>query len=669
MGLLKITDKILDPEFLKRILDLERTPNTESWKATEGQTTFTLTNGKYLPNHKIMWVFIDGVKQEYNESYVEDSPTTFTLAEPVEAGTTVEAAWVEPKIPATVGHKSTHGKGGQDEINVSELAGYKEKVEDNINIFKKRTSNAISVEEFGAKGDGIQDDSTFIQSAIDYQRDRGGGDVILMSKHLINKTVYLRSNVKLKGTPITTIKSTSKGTLFDIPASSKNTCLDNVTVDYESLNSSIALLINENVSELKISNLTFKNFKNLDPAVHQNIIKLRTGISGTISNISFYNIKTIGNGTITDAGGAGRCIRTDSYGVTDLKNYSLNIDNVVIEDCFNIDTNGNMIIEDFDPIHFQHHSDVSGYINLTNVRAKNFSKRLIKIQGEGVNISNIIAESNIYVPWLIASMSKNCNISNINARGNIRTVIEFLDSSNVNVENINIQSTYTGSAVTDCLFNFHNSSKINISQVIGKGYGGFLFYGDITEDVSIDKVNLELSAQILFMQDRNAANTAYTTGKISNVSITKATFKVSSTAYNSALFAIDGLGSVNPISEINFRDVKLITNQLYQYGLLRVKNASNVSFDNLYIENKSTLTNPTLLVSQGTTNLDIRKLAIKGTATTSEMLIADSSKVLLTRSTITTAQLSGTSAKLELEKTPATVTYSSSATSAQVTIS
>ncbi|AKO91897.1 hypothetical protein BEH_07150 [Priestia filamentosa] len=193
MGLLKITDKILDPEFLKRIIDLERAPNTESWTATEGQTKFTLSNGTYKPNHKVIQVYVDGVKQRVGEAYTEDSATTFTLAEGVPLGTIVEAMWIEPKVPYTVGHKSTHGKGGQDEINVSELAGYKEKVEDKFNQI------ILNVKDFGAKGDGVTDDTEAISSAITYGSQTRRNIFIPRGDYRITKTLPFPNLTKLYG--------------------------------------------------------------------------------------------------------------------------------------------------------------------------------------------------------------------------------------------------------------------------------------------------------------------------------------------------------------------------------------------------------------------------------------------------------------------------------------
>lgn len=521
---------------------------------------------------------------------------------------------------------------------------------------------------FGAKGNGIIDDGDAIQTAINYASSIGGATVILEGKYLVNRTLTLLTNVWVKAKRAI-IKSNSTNPLFNIPSNSKNIIISGLTFDYEEANSNIAILVNENVTSFELSRLKFRNFKNNNPNVQQNVLRLKTGISGNISNISFKNIKSIGNGKIMDGGGAGSCIRTDSSGVIDLRNYNLQIDTIDLEDCYNVDKDGNIIIEDFDPIQFQHYSDVSGLINLTNVRAKNFSKRLIKIQGDGVNISNVIAESDTYVPWLIASMAKDCNISNITAKGNIKTSIDFLNSSYVNVNNIHIKSTYIGTNVTDNLFNFYNSSNINITNVTGKGYGGFLFYGNVTENIYINNIDLEVAAQFLFMQNRNAENTEYIDSKIGNIRFGNITAKIPLTSYKTALFAIEGLKNINPISGISFRDLKIIANQAYPYGLLRIRDTKDVYFDNLNIENNSILKNPTLITLEGDTAIEFRKLLIKGTPTSREIVQGDKTELVLARSKINNVHLNGPNTKLELEKTPAIVSYALSATSSQTIIS
>jgi hypothetical protein len=527
---------------------------------------------------------------------------------------------------------------------------------------------ATTVKQYNAYCDGTHDDTTFIQNAINDVASKGGGTVYLLPNHLVNGTISIPSNIAIRALTRTTIKSTSNNSGFTIPANSDNVTIEGITFDYGSTNASTAVYVYENVTNLKLENLRFKNMYNSDPTVGLKVIHLRTGVTGLLNNLVFYNIKGVGNGTITDNGGSINCINTDNFGVTVFNNFNLIISNVRFDTIYNVDGNGNPIIEDSDMIHFNHGTSVDGIINVSNVTARNINKRVIKIQGQGVNINNVIVEGTIEIPWVIAAMSNNANISNVVVKGNVNRVIEFLDATNVNVNNVQVNSNYAGTIVYDNLFNIYDSSNINISQVSGTGYGGFLIYGNNTKNITVDKVNLNLSAQFLFIQDRNSAGTGYTGGVISNINFTRCSFTLTSTTYNSVLFDINGTGSVNPIQQIQFRDLRITANQLYQFGLIRVKNATDVLFENPYIVNNSALTNPTLFIINGNTTVQLRKIGISGTATTAQFQVFDTASVLVTRSTISNALLSGTTCKLELEKTPnVTMTYSSSATSAQLT--
>lgn len=81
--------------------------------------------------------------------------------------------------------------------------------EQGINIKSKR---------FGAKGDGISDDSSAIQNAIDYAHSIGGGFVLIpLGVYAISKTIKLKSNVRLMGQGRKSIiKSISSITLISL---------------------------------------------------------------------------------------------------------------------------------------------------------------------------------------------------------------------------------------------------------------------------------------------------------------------------------------------------------------------------------------------------------------------------------------------------------------------
>lgn len=140
--------------------------NSQTWQPTEGQTLFTLSNGQFNVGTKQLEVYVSGVKQPLGTVVVEGvGGTSFTINGTIREEDFVEAKWIEGNIPLpSASHNSTHKKGGNDELNVTELAGYKENIDDRIGVLQ---SFAVNVKSFGAKGDGVTDDTTSIQNAYD----------------------------------------------------------------------------------------------------------------------------------------------------------------------------------------------------------------------------------------------------------------------------------------------------------------------------------------------------------------------------------------------------------------------------------------------------------------------------------------------------------------------
>jgi hypothetical protein len=252
--------------------------NEYTWTATSGQTIFVFpTNAKYDPSAKWFQVSVGNVPIA-NELINRASSSQFSLVvDPslIVAGMTVHAMWVEPIVPITGGHHSTHEINGQDEINIANLRNYQELVATPLADKASKADlqkRGIDVTQPPApltsvKLDGVTDDGPAIQAIMSYCIQNG------RSVYFPNGVANIATGIVIDGVQATSdgalgtkatkfsIKTESKfGTKLIAANSSVNIfTLKNMSVDISGLwfkNGNIQLEL-DNLSESHFSDITF----------------------------------------------------------------------------------------------------------------------------------------------------------------------------------------------------------------------------------------------------------------------------------------------------------------------------------------------------------------------------------------------------------------------------
>ena len=138
--------------------------NTEVQTATAGQTLFVLTTMAYTPGSNTLGVYIDGVNQVVNNSYVETNATSVTFVSGLHEGAIVK--FINLNIASTDASVVTYEPGFTGSIATTVAAKLQE---------------TVSVKDFGAVSDGDTgtgtgtDNTAIFQTAIDYLVSLGGG--------------------------------------------------------------------------------------------------------------------------------------------------------------------------------------------------------------------------------------------------------------------------------------------------------------------------------------------------------------------------------------------------------------------------------------------------------------------------------------------------------------
>jgi len=156
--------------------------------ATAGQTVFNLTTMEYQPGTNNLLVFVDGVNQygpgaQY--AYLETDSDTVTFVSGLHVGAKVKFTTATPINTLTANAATT----AYDPPFVNSV----------VTNVEAKLSETISVKDFGAVGDGIVDDTTAFQNALNYLNVSGGGQLNVPRGTYIVQTLTVYSKIWIVG--------------------------------------------------------------------------------------------------------------------------------------------------------------------------------------------------------------------------------------------------------------------------------------------------------------------------------------------------------------------------------------------------------------------------------------------------------------------------------------
>jgi hypothetical protein len=179
---------------------LSKSASEYEWTSNAGQLTYVMPAGQtYDTTSKWFWLTVGGAPVPLSQIQM-DSPSQFTLlvdSSKIPDGVKVWASWVEPFVPATAGHHTKHELGGADELDITKLKNFQEKVatplankvtstnvkeiRDNANVFEysldgttwkqvqgggSSSMNEVLINDYGADATGVADSFAAFNTAL-----------------------------------------------------------------------------------------------------------------------------------------------------------------------------------------------------------------------------------------------------------------------------------------------------------------------------------------------------------------------------------------------------------------------------------------------------------------------------------------------------------------------
>ncbi len=168
--------------------------------AVAGQKNVALPgNSEYRVGQYMITVYVDGKHQRKGSDYVETDSKTITFPLGLHAGAEVYLRWQVPFTETLTGNVKIDVANvlkdiPENGIGVAQVQGLK-------NALSYVDELAINVKDFGAKGDGVTDDTGAIQQALNFVKGEPSCKVLYFppGKYIISSGLIIYSEITIQG--------------------------------------------------------------------------------------------------------------------------------------------------------------------------------------------------------------------------------------------------------------------------------------------------------------------------------------------------------------------------------------------------------------------------------------------------------------------------------------